>query len=770
MRATKILIKYGILVALFCTDTIYTYTQYAYAVCNPSTTTCTLNIINCTTNSVIQTLNVGSGPGYQIVVTPNGRYAYISAYNSSPAVNAVYVMDITTNSLVTTITSGIPTGAFALAMAPDGSYVYVAGNAGTIALSVISTSSNTVTSGPTALPATPPGIYNPSFIAINPAGTLACIADGGSRNALPITIGPGGVPTLGSVFTVGMSGNGLTATFAPNGTLYVESNTFLYPVTFSGSTPTVGGVIANLFGGPGGQIAISSNSNTAYVAGTTGELVSIVNIPAKNFITDTVGNNPEYLALTPDGNYVYISNSAENTNSISVLSTATNTITATITLPTTHGTGPQGIAIVSKSSGPLDTSFGTKGITLTPISRADILKATAITTVSPIDKIIISGITQTTAPTAFLAQYTSNGFLDTSSFNSSGSTPGYQTLLPGTATQSSANCVTLDASSNILIAGSAIQSSNSDFLVARYQSTGLLDSSFNTTNGGWVTTPIGSGATANGIGIQSSAQSNRIIVGGCSVQNGNPVFTLAGYLSSGGSAGTLDTSFGTASSGIVTTSIGGNIAILRALAIVPSTLNGATIDYITAAGVVDNHITLARYTSLGALDTSFNSTGIFQPTISGASSSQAYNMQIDATTNNIYVVGSAMISGVNQSLLLRCLPTGALDTSFNSTGYVLQPILYSSEYYALILQTIPPINNNCIVTGGYAEGALSNEISLARYTPSGALDLYFNNNSIYLAAFGTFVSAANALGIQSTGNSIVAGTADGTFYVSRFLE
>ena len=59
---------------------------------------------------------------------------------------------------------------------------------------------------------------------------------------------------------------------------------------------------------------------------------------------------------------------------------------------------------------------------------------------------------------------------------------------------------------------------------------------------------------------------------------------------------------------------------------------------------------------------------------------------------------------------------------------------------------------------------------MTRYLPSGALDPYYGTNGTSLTTFGTFETAANAIGIQSTGNAIAAGTADGTFYVSRFLE
>lgn len=357
---------------------------------------------------------------------------------------------------------------------------------------------------------------------------------------------------------------------------------------------------------------------------------------------------------------------------------------------------------INAMSGALDTTFGNDGETLTPMSRADILKGIGIMTST--NNITIAGITQTTAPTAFVAQYTSSGSLNTSGFNSSGSTPGYQILLPSGITQSGANCVTVaptgggTGSGDIYIAGSAIQSSSTNFFIARYTPAGVLDTTFNSPNG-WLTTSIGNGASAHAIGTQTTGP--RPVIGGCSIQNGNPVFTLASY----STAGVLYTSFGT--NGVTITALG-NISIIRALAIVPSTLGGATLNDIVVAGIVDNQLTVARYTAAGILDTTFSSpNGYFTPSIAGASSSQAYAVAIDPTTNNTYVAGSAMISGVNYALIMRFTPTGALDTTFNSTGYVLQSILYGAEYYSVAVQS-----NELIVVGGYATGVLSNEICM----------------------------------------------------------
>jgi uncharacterized delta-60 repeat protein len=416
------------------------------------------------------------------------------------------------------------------------------------------------------------------------------------------------------------------------------------------------------------------------------------------------------------------------------------------------------------ASGTLDTTFGNQGITLTPLSRADQVNASVV---NSSDKVILAGITQSSggtppalSPSVLLAQYTSTGTLDTG-FNSTGiATP----LLVGS--RSEGNAVALDQNSKILVAGFAIPTSATqpNILIARYTTAGALDTGFNTT-GYNTTTSIGTGVTANAVGIQSTTNSFRIVVAGTSIVNGIPNFTIAGFNST---TGALDTGFGTASSGYTTTPVG-NMASISALAVVPS---GTYKDYIVVVGTSNNQIAIARYTNLGILDTTnFNSTGaipgVFQPTIPNASSSQAYSVAIDAS-GDIVVAGSANISGTNEALVLRCIPgsTVTLDTSgFNSpNGYVLQPISGGSEYYAVTIQA-----GGSIVTGGYGIGILTNQICMARYLSTGAIDTSYGTSGITLTTDGSLANVTS-IALQSSGACVAAGNADNTISVERYTS
>ena len=83
-------------------------------------------------------------------------------------------------------------------------------------------------------------------------------------------------------------------------------------------------------------IAITPDGKYAYVTDTNTAtnqdgLVSVIST-ATNTVTATitVGGNPNHgVAITPDGKYVYVTN---DDGAVAVISTATNTVTANITI------------------------------------------------------------------------------------------------------------------------------------------------------------------------------------------------------------------------------------------------------------------------------------------------------------------------------------------------------------------------------------------------------------------------------------------------------
>ena len=186
-----------------------------------------------------------------------------------------------------------------------------------------------------------------------------------------------------------------------------------------------------------------------------------------------------------------------------------------------------------------------------------------------------------------------NGSLDTS-FD----TEGKVTTALGSA-GNGAQSVAIQSDGKIVVAGSSNDNdvSGDDFALARYNTDGSLDTSFDTD--GKVTTAIGSSNDrAYSVAIQSNG---KIVVAGNSSNGGfNTVFALARY----NTDGSLDTSFDT--DGKITTAIGSATDTAYSVAIQSD-------GKIVAAGYSyngsNNDFALARYNTDGSLDTSFDTDG-----------------------------------------------------------------------------------------------------------------------------------------------------------------
>lgn len=402
------------------------------------------------------------------------------------------------------------------------------------------------------------------------------------------------------------------------------------------------------------------------------------------------------------------------------------------------------VAPMGATPGLLDTTFGNQGFTLTPISKSDSLYAV---TVQTDNKIIIVGSSELPSLQLLLARYTANGSLDTATFNTAGDTPGTQTLLVGSRTEGLG--IALQSDGKIVVTGYAIQS-QTNMILARYNTDGTPDTGFNSPNG-YVTLPIGEGTQANAVGIQSiGGNAGKIIVAGVSVMNGIPNFALARFSSSG----VLDTTFGT--NGITLTQIG-TLALIKSIAIQSD-------DKIVAVGNSNNQITIARYTANGSLDTTFNSggaiPGILQPSINYPTI--GYDIALDSA-GRVIVVGSAIVANVSQTLVIRCTSSGILDTAFNGTGIVISSRSYNSEFYSVAIKS----PSNYITAAGYSASALYNKLLIAQYTDTGTIDTGFGTNGLTFTTLGESI-AAQDLKLQSTNASVTAGLADGVFCVARY--
>jgi YVTN family beta-propeller protein len=126
-------------------------------------------------------------------------------------------------------------------------------------------------------------------------------------------------------------------------------------------------------------VAVTPNGKYAYVINSAnGGSVSVINT-ATNTVTATVtvGSDPSGVAVTSNGEYAYVTNALGD--SVSVISTATNTVTATIP----HGQfgEPWGVAVTPNG----EYAYVTNKIsgTVAVISTGASTSPTATSTVAP---------------------------------------------------------------------------------------------------------------------------------------------------------------------------------------------------------------------------------------------------------------------------------------------------------------------------------------------------------------------------------------------------
>jgi uncharacterized repeat protein (TIGR02543 family) len=172
-------------------------------------------------------------------------------------------------------------------------------------------------------------------------GMTAFIA--GPARALIVTAG---TTTIIDPTTIGSGANGVTIDPAGTGAYVTLSGTDKY-VFIDKATGAVRSVTLSTCSGPMG-IVFSSDGQKGYAACYNSN--SVVEFdpasPLVNPTTIPVGTAPFFLAMSPDGTKIYVTNSGGTTGTVSVVSTATDTVTATI---------PVGLAPVAVAFNPSGT-------------------------------------------------------------------------------------------------------------------------------------------------------------------------------------------------------------------------------------------------------------------------------------------------------------------------------------------------------------------------------------------------------------------------------
>ena len=406
-----------------------------------------------------------------------------------------------------------------------------------------------------------------------------------------------------------------------------------------------------------------------------------------------------------------------------------------------------GSTSIPTTDGDLDPTFGDGGVVMTDFNISTDL-ANAVT-IQPDGKLVVAGTTYTNNDFSdedfAIARYNTDGSLD-ASFGNNGKVT---TDFPNRAAVISAVVVQPDG--KIVVAGGAypLFTFTGDFKLARYNPNGSLDTSFGI--GGIVTTIFpGDGSYAFALALQSDG---KIIAAGTDFFDFHPGemsdtnFALARY----NSDGSLDTTFG--NGGTVTTDFLGAEDDAYSVLIQP---DGKIVAVGSANSPFDYYdFAAARYLPNGTLDTTFGTGGKVRTDFGNNDLDIAYAAALQPD-GKIVAAGTTVFDfGVSEDFaLVRYNSDGTLDTSFDGDGRLLIDFgSFAQNAYAVLVQA-----DGKIVTAGYpATEKADSDFLLARCLPNGALDSSFGVGGKVRTSLGDLSGGAQAALLQPDGKIVAVG-------------
>jgi uncharacterized delta-60 repeat protein len=398
--------------------------------------------------------------------------------------------------------------------------------------------------------------------------------------------------------------------------------------------------------------------------------------------------------------------------------------------------------------GDLDPTFDGDGKVTTHFIFNDEAHGVAI---QPDGKIVAAGFTVCnpcagpTEPRDFaLARYNRDGSLD-STFDGDGKvTTDFATNVD------QAFAVAIQADGKI-VAGGFAWVSGVDFALARYNTDGSLDPSFD--GDGKVTTDYGFGSSqVYGLAIQADGKIVAAGYGAATAQD----FFLARYTSNG----SLDPSFD--DDGKVTfLGFGPNHNQAHAVGIQPD-------GKIVAAGCANclsssSNFAVARLNTNGSRDPTFDGEGLVTTDFSGnVDQARALALQADG---KVVVAGSA-ITGQPVFGLARYHTDGSLDSTFDGDGKLTTQFGNGDAAEGVAIQR----DGKIVAAGGVCASCVAGGyFGLARYTPDGSLDSTFSGDGKVITDFGfAGDQKAYAVALQNDGKIVAAGVVGGDFALARY--
>jgi uncharacterized delta-60 repeat protein len=389
--------------------------------------------------------------------------------------------------------------------------------------------------------------------------------------------------------------------------------------------------------------------------------------------------------------------------------------------------GPLGVgsAATAPLAGDLDSSFGTGGVVTQGPGEA--------IAIEPDGKIVVVGGDT-------LTRYLPDGSLDPT-FGNHGNVA---LSLDPAASYAGVHAVALQPDGKIVVAGTGdgLENENvlNQFMLARYNANGSLDTSFGTN--GIVNTAIPEpgaqyrSAIADAVSVLSDGD---IVAGGTASVSGFPdqtFFALVRYAP----AGSLDPTFG--DEGIAQAAFSGYDTLAGIAIQADGKIVASGDSWGGDHGDDSEQVALARFESDGSLDSTFGTTGKVT-----TAKKLWYEGGPSALQGGKILVAGARVNDNGYGLfgvVARYWTDGRLDTSFGSHGYADVPQIKSAA--AVLTQS----DGNILVLG---------QKTLVRLTPNGRVDPSFGTRGVASLGGG---GQALALALQENGKILVGGGASGS--------
>jgi uncharacterized delta-60 repeat protein len=404
-----------------------------------------------------------------------------------------------------------------------------------------------------------------------------------------------------------------------------------------------------------------------------------------------------------------------------------------------NGTLSDFLALRYHPDGSLDSSFGKDGIVVTPMMGFALAAA-----IDPHGRVIAGG---TSNGDMALVRYEPDGSLD-ESFGIDG-----VVRTPVTGSEDLVSAVAVDGAGRIVVTGYSCCTENGAFIVARYESNGTLDRTFD--RDGIVTTPIGLGSeSAFDLAVQKDG---KIVAAGLAYTGADSDLALVRY----DTDGRLDKTFD--DDGLVTTPLGGTdrdgaygLALQDDGSIV-------VVGYAHASngGVV----AVARYRADGTPDLTFDGDGFL--TIDVDSGDDEFNAVVVQPNGRIVAAGTASDGDISRFLVTRFLTDGQRDAAFGADGIVLTQAGASTDSArALALQP-----DGKLLVGGVAQvGRNISRSAIVRYTTDGSVDRSFGHDGFVLTDEGEPNETTYAVAAGADSTIVAAGLYGGTLSLVRLDE